>query len=407
MDKIKVAFFADILAEKFDGAVRTMYQLINRIDTTRFEYLFIYGAGPESILSFDSFRVPHINLPVNAGYSLALPNRVKSSLNKKLKDFAPQVVHIATPSYLGNFALSYAEQHQLPVLTIYHTHFISYVDYYFKYLPFLIKPVKNRIARGHKRFYNRCNKVYVPATSIKHELLEMGIAPEKMQLWKRGIDTHLFNPVNRDKRVIERLTGNQNPTIMFASRLVWEKNLETLFAVYNSFMERDRKVNFLIVGDGSARQVCERRMKNAYFTGKVDHHDLALLYASADVFLFPSVSETYGNVVAEAMASGLPCVIADGGGSKDFVEHGVNGFRCSPYLADDYVQKLETLLDNKPLAHQFATACIRHMAELSWDGLAQTYFNDISSLATGPAPLTEKSIKPRLHFITSLLSACW
>ncbi|RFZ94759.1 glycosyltransferase family 1 protein [Mucilaginibacter conchicola] len=407
MNKIRVAFFADILAEDFDGAVRTMYQLINRIDTSRFEYLFIYGAGPNAIGNFDTFRVPYINIPVNAGYSLALPKRVNAQLNQKLKHFAPQVIHISTPSYLGNFALTYADDNKLPVLSIYHTHFISYVKYYFKFTPFLVNPIKRRIAKGHKSFYNRCAKVYVPSTSIQQELADMGVTHNNMQLWKRGIDTHLFNPVNRDKRVIERLTGNQNPTIMFASRLVWEKNLETLIAIYEKFQERGRQVNFLIVGDGSARQICEKRMKHAVFTGTVDHHSLASLYASADVFLFPSVSETYGNVVAEAMASGLPCVVADGGGSKDFVEHGKDGFRCSPFDADDYAEKLETLLDNKPLAHHFATECIKHISQLSWAALAQTYFDDISTLAapkTAPVATTT-TLKPHAHLITSLLSA--
>ncbi|MBL4675329.1 MAG: glycosyltransferase family 1 protein [Mucilaginibacter sp.] len=384
-----------------------MYQLINRIDTARFEYLFIYGSGPDNIGTFDTFRVPHINIPVNAGYSLALPKRVKAQLNQKLKEFAPQVIHISTPSYLGNFALSHAESNRLPVLTIYHTHFISYVDYYFKYTPFLISPIKKRIAKGHKSFYNRCNKIYVPSTSIQQELAVMGVMESRMQLWKRGIDTQLFNPVNRDKRVIERLTGNQNPTIMFASRLVWEKNLETLIAIYEKFRERGKQVNFLIVGDGSARQVCEKRMKTAIFTGKVNHHHLASLYASADVFLFPSVSETYGNVVAEAMASGLPCVVADGGGSKDFVAHGKDGFRCSPYDANDYVEKLETLLNNKPLAHHFATECIKHISQLSWAALAKTYFDDISLLVEPKvAPVTiTTTLKPHAHLITSFLSA--
>ncbi|WP_186458765.1 glycosyltransferase family 4 protein [Mucilaginibacter achroorhodeus] len=405
MNKIRVAFFAEILAEDFDGAVRTMYQIISRIDTSRFEYLFIYGAGPDQIGDFQTFRVPHIKVPLNTRYSLTLPGRVKPLLSEKLKAFAPQVIHISTPSYLGSFALEYAQGNKLPVLSIYHTHFISYVNYYFKFTPFLIKPLKDHIARGYRKFYNRCDKVYVPSTSIQQELTSIGLRYSNMQLWKRGIDTQLFNPLKRDKRVIERLTGNRNPTIVFASRLVWEKNLETLIAIYEKFKQRNNHVNFLVVGDGVARKDCEKRMKGAFFTGKVDHIYLASLYASADVFLFPSISETYGNVVAEAMASGLPCVIADGGGSKDFVEHGKDGFRCRPFDADDYVEKLEILLNNKPLAHHFATECIKHMKELSWDALAQTYFDDVTALAerTAPAEIVPP-LKPHAQLITSLLS---
>jgi glycosyltransferase involved in cell wall biosynthesis len=111
--------------------------------------------------------------------------------------------------------------------------------------------------------------------------------------------------------------------------------------------------NFLVVGGGSALKACKLQMPGAIFTGKVNHAQLAVLYASADVFVFPSVSETYGNVVLEAMASGLPCVIADGGGSADFIEQGVNGFKCGPYSPRDYVEKICIVLANEALKQQF------------------------------------------------------
>ncbi|MBB5395002.1 glycosyltransferase family 1 protein [Mucilaginibacter sp. AK015] len=379
--KIKVAFFADILTVDFDGAVRTMYQLIHRIDAARFDYLFIYGEGPESILNFRSFQIPALSLPVNTNYSIAIPLLAKGRLIKKLQAFNPDVVHIATPSFLGSFGLDYACRAGLPVISIYHTHFISYVDYYFKRAPLLIKHIKQQLTKAHKSFYNRCDKVYVPSESIRNELTEMGIYPDSMKIWKRGVDTALFSPYKKDKRRIQKLVGNKNPTVIFASRLVWEKNLETLFNIYNKLQALKTPVNLLIVGNGTARQACEVKMPNAVFTNDIDHEYLSVLYASADVFLFPSVSETYGNVVIEAMASGLPCVIADGGGSKDFIDQGVNGFKCSPYNADEYVEKIELLLHNRQLSASFAANGLQYCKHLSWDELAGVYFNDISNLA--------------------------
>ncbi|MFD0766802.1 glycosyltransferase [Mucilaginibacter lutimaris] len=390
MKKIKVAFFADILVEDFDGAVRTIYQLIKRIDTTRFECLFIYGAGPDKILAFDGIRVPKVSVPLNASYSVALPVLAQKKLNAKLQAFGADIVHLSTPSFLGNFGLSYANRNGLPVISIYHTHFISYVDYYFKYAPILINGVKKRITKGHKSFYNRCDKVYVPSESIKGELCEMGIDPARMKIWKRGMDIRLFSPYKRGRNLIKRLTGNSNPTIIFASRLVWEKNLETLFNIYDLIQERGTPVNFLIVGDGIARQACQERMPKATFTGKIDHQYLSILYASADVFVFPSVSETYGNVVVEAMASGLPCVIADGGGSKDFIEQGINGFKCSPYNAADYVEKIELILNNKIISIQLSAEGLKISRQLSWEQLAHTYFEDVSNLVW-------KRSEPRLN----------
>jgi glycosyltransferase involved in cell wall biosynthesis len=381
MKKIKVAFFAEILIEDFDGAVRTMYQLIKRIDRRFFEFLFIYGAGPDSIAGFESLKVPALTLPINTGYTMAIPGLVMSELKEEIDAFAPDVVHIATPSLLGNFALKYAMQRLLPVISIYHTHFISYIDYYLKHTPFLINKVKQMMAESHKAFYNQCDQVYVPSESMKDELIDIGVDTYRMKLWKRGMDTSLFSPRNKNSKALRTLTGNDNPTVLFASRLVWEKNLETLFEIYTIMQSHHPEVNFIIAGDGVARKACELKMKNAVFTGKVDHKTLSVLYASSTMFLFPSVSEAYGNVVLEAMASGLPCVIADGGGSKDFIEQGINGFKCDPYNAACYVERIELLLKSSSLREQFIEEGLQYSSRLSWEHLASVYFDDLSEMA--------------------------
>lgn len=377
MKRIRVAFFAEILIEDFDGASRTMFQLISRIDTRRFDFLFVCGAGPDAIMGYECLKIPTINLPINTNYTMALPALAKKELKKKLRGFGPEIIHIATPSLLGAFALKYARKREIPVISIYHTHFISYIDYYFKYAPFLIGKVKQAIAGSQKAFYNHCDKVYVPAESIREELQGMGVEAQRMKIWKRGIDTKLFSPDKSDTKLVQQLTGNNHPTIIFASRLVWEKNLETLFRIYDKVQRSGLKVNFLIAGDGIAFKVCQARMKAAILTGKVDHETLAALYAGASLFLFTSVSETYGNVVLEAMASGLPCVIADGGGSADFIDQGSNGFKCEPFNEEDYFRKILQLLTDTELRSRFISEGLRYSQSLSWDQLAATYFNDL------------------------------
>lgn len=177
------------------------------------------------------------------------------------------------------------------------------------------------------------------------------------------------------------MTGNDNPTILFASRLVWEKNLETLFEIYAIMQDRQPEVNFIVAGDGVACKACEAKMPNTVFTGKVDHKTLSVLYASSTLFLFPSVSEAYGNVVLEAMASGLPCVIANGGGSKDFIEQGINGFKCEPYNAACYVERIELLLKSNSLREQFIEEGLQYSSRLSWEHLASVYFDDLAEMA--------------------------
>ncbi|MEJ7557448.1 MAG: glycosyltransferase [Pedobacter sp.] len=382
MKRIKVAFFAEILIEDFDGASRTMFQLIKRIDSKRFDFLFICGVGPDRIMGYDCMKVPVISLPLNTNYTMALPALAKKKLKKRLLEFGPDVIHIATPSLLGAFALKHANLRDIPVISIYHTHFVSYIDYYFKHAPFLIGKVKQAIAGTQKNFYNHCDVVYIPAESIKQELAEMGVESSRMQIWRRGINTDLFNPEKADKAFLHRLTGNSYPTIIFASRLVWEKNMETLFKIYDRIQHSALKVNLLIAGDGAASKACKQYMKNAIFTGKVDHETLSMLYASSDVFLFTSVSETYGNVVLEAMASGLPCVIANGGGSADFIEQGDNGFKCGPFDEEDYFRRVSQVLGDEILRTQFIDKGLQWSSGLSWEQLSLEYFNELTKLSS-------------------------
>lgn len=389
MKKIKVVFFAEILIEDFDGASRTMFQLIKRIDPERFDFLFICGVGPDTIGGFACMKVPVINLPVNAGYTMALPGMIKKDIKRNLKLFEPDIIHIATPSLLGTFALKYGRKHELPVISIYHTHFISYIDYYLKHTPFLIERVKQIIAENQRTFYNQCEMVYVPAGSIKKELEGMGVTPGRMKIWKRGVDNELFSPARADAERMRKLVGNDNPTVIFASRLVWEKNLETLFRIYDHMQGCELAINLLIVGDGGAKKNCMQRMPKAIFTGKVNHEELSVLYASADLFLFPSVSEAYGNVVLEAMASGLPCVIANGGGSKDFIKDGFNGFKCDPYNENDYIDKMQLILSNTRLRNQFVFEGLQYTRRLSWNKLAYTYFSDLMAILRPAVPLIE------------------
>jgi len=381
MKRIKIAFFAEILIEAFDGASRTMFQILRRIPNEKFEFLFICGVGPDQIFGYKCLRLPTLTIPFNSTYKMAIPALAKGKINSTLAVFDPDVIHIATPSMLGNFALHYAHEMQKPVISIYHTHFISYVDYYLRRLPFLIGPVKASIARQQTDFYNRCDMVYVPAESIATELVGMGITPDRIKIWKRGIDTSLFNPEKRHTAILSKITGNELPVVLFASRLVWEKNLEILIQVYILCQKRNLPFNFLIVGDGVARASCEKRMPKAIFLGNTDHQMLSQIYASADIFLFPSISESYGNVVMEAMASGLPCVIADGGGSQDFIEQGINGFKCMPNTPEDFVEKINKLLEDKPLWSRISQAGRLYSQQYSWKELVNSYFEDVAFLS--------------------------
>ena len=390
--KIKIAFFADILVKNFDGASRTMFQIIERIPKDRFEFLFFCGLPPKEDIGHEVMKIPTIQIPFNSTYELAIPLFSWFSMRKRLKAFRPDVIHIASPSPLGDFAFQYKRGRNIPVITIYHTHFLSYIDYYLRTLPFLIKPAKSTVAFGQKMFYNQSNLMYIPTQQMVDDLRGFGFDTSKMKIWQRGINHNMFHPGKKDLSVIRGITGNDKPNIIFASRLVWEKNLGTLIKIYRKCKERGNQYNFIIAGDGTARNVLAEKMPDAFMLGKIEHEKLAVLYASSDIFLFPSVSETYGNVVVEAMACGCPCIIARGGGSQSLVQHGKTGFLCEPNDPMSYVENMEAVLNSEKLREEFIANGLEYTRTLDWDLLAQTYFDDVRQLAEGDEEKLPKMI---------------
>jgi len=184
------------------------------------------------------------------------------------------------------------------------------------------------------------------------------------------------------------LTKNNKPNLLFASRLVWKKNLKTLTKIYNQIQYSGQEYNLIIAGDGMAMEDLKKQMPNAFFLGKLSHDELAKFYASSDVFVFTSISESYGNVVAEAMASGLPCVIANGGGSASFIDHGNNGFLCSPEDENDYLNHIKRVLGNENLRNQFINNGLELTRDLKWQYLTETYFSDLETLASASVSLS-------------------
>ena len=263
--KVRVAFFAEILIRNFDGATRTMYQIIDRIDQRDFNYLFFCGVPPTESLPYEFFHVPAMTIPFQKTYKMASMIGMGPRIKERLDRFKPDVIHISTPSPLGYFALKYALEHNIPVLTIYHTHFLSYVKYYTKEAPLVTEALEGALTIHNRSFYNRCNLVYIPTTEMRRQLEERKFKTSKMKLWQRGIDTSIFRPQEKDSNYIREISGNTRTNLFFASRLVWEKNLDTLHRIYNAIQEKGLPYNIIIAGDGVARAELQRRMPNATF----------------------------------------------------------------------------------------------------------------------------------------------
>jgi len=254
--------------------------------------------------------------------SLAAPGRPEYQIalgldrraRKALEDFQPEIVHIATPDFLGRAALRWAKERYLPVLATYHTHFASYLDYY--KLGILEKGLWNSL----RKFYKKCDATYVPSQSMIDVLNQHGL-DHNLSVWARGIEQDKFGPEKYSLEFRKKLGFAEDDIIFtFISRLVWEKGLQVFVDVVDKMKQESLAHRSLIVGDGPAMKELRQKLPDTVFTGKLFGEDLAAAYASSDIFLFPSESETFGNVTLEAMASGLPCVVADATGSKSFYQ---------------------------------------------------------------------------------------
>lgn len=316
--------------------------------------------------------VPSISAPGRPEYRVSLG--LGQDAHATLTEFRPHLFHIATPDLLGLAGLRAARRARQPVVASYHTHFASYLDYY------RIGFLEGATWRYLRWFYRQCLQVYVPTPSMTRVLEANGIKAN-LRLWPRGVESGLFNPSRRsDEWRASRGIDPAAPVVTFVSRLVAEKGLDVLVKVIHGLRERQVEHRAVIVGDGPERQSLQEKLPGAIFEGHRSGQELAAAYASSDVFLFPSETETFGNVTLEALASGLPAVVADATGSNALVENGANGFLAKPRDADDFLEKVDLLIGDRELRARMGAEARARAEQYDWSRvLAQivAYYEEI------------------------------
>lgn len=301
--------------------------------------------------------VPSVPLPARPEYRLALG--MAGYVKRQLLDFRPDIIHIAVPDLLGHAALKLARKHRIPVVASYHTRYETYLKHYW-----YLAPLEGLLKSILRRFYGACREVYVPSPSTRDALLADG-SKDNFKPWPRGIDTVRFSPIRRSMSWRARYgIGEEEVVILHVSRLVREKRLDTLTAALNRIRVPHRVV---IVGDGPDYDFAAQELPHAIFTGFLNDDGLAAAYASSDIFVFPSDSESFGNVTLEAMASGLPCVCADATGSRSLVVAGETGFLAPADDADGFARHITTLANDRNLRRSMGEAARARALTFSWD----------------------------------------
>ena len=288
--------------------------------------------------------------PVIENKSFALPGRkeyqfclsMNDAVKTEIKLFTPNLIHIVTPEILGLDGQKLAEELKIPIVSSFHTNFASYLAYY--KLGFL-KPLLNLYLRS---FYKKCSHIYCPSESIYQEMIKNKIYHQK-RIWSRGVDQTIFKPDLKNKTFKKELSiPNDDIIILWVSRLVKEKNFQLFLSVIKQINKKYKNITTLIVGDGPLYKKIPKQ-KNIYHLKHQSHEKLAKIYANSDIFLFPSISETFGSVTLEAMASGLPCIVAKSPGSKCLIKNNESGIVIDNINENTFIDATKKLLEKKNL----------------------------------------------------------
>jgi len=310
----------------------------------------------------DQVLVRGIAIPHYPDLKIGLP--AKRSLERLWSIRRPDVVHIVTEGPLGWSALRAAAKLKLPVVSDFRTNFHAYSSHYG--VGWLKQPILGYL----RKFHNRTLCTLVPTAALRNELAACGF--QRLRVIARGVDTELFTPARRDER-LRRAWGAaaEDPVLLHVGRIAAEKNLETLAAAYDETRRRMPRAKLVLVGDGPLKRELHGRFPDALFAGRKSGEELARHYASADIFLFPSLTETYGNVTLEAMASGLAVVAFDYAAAAEVIEHGTSGLLV-PYGDNPlFALRAAALAADRPRAALLAARARPAAGRRSWDTLVR------------------------------------
>ena len=395
---LRIALFTDTWSPQVNGVSRTLERLVDHARRQGHEVVVVsprpwaedngkrtartpQGAAPDRSPGASCPPTAHLSVP---GVPLFLypellvtwtPGR---TVRQKLAAFDPQVVHCATESVLGWWGRRWALESDRPLVTSFHTNFPEYATGYG--LGFA-RPLAWSLLR---RFHAPAARTLCPSMATRADLRDRGFH-DRVEVWSRGVDAEAFAPAYRSPKLREELAPGAETLLLYVGRLAPEKRLGLLmegFARLRKGGHRGR-VALVLVGDGPIRKELEARGEpDVHFAGYRTGAALAAAYASGDVFAFPSDTETFGNVVVEAMASGLPVVGVNRGGVRDIIQEGETGFLVPPGDAAAFSDALAVLVRDSRMRSRMGSCARRDAESRSWprilDGVIAQYREALS-----------------------------
>lgn len=324
-----------------------------------------------AIPEFDEVLVPGLKLPRYPELRFGLP--AAATLERLWRATRPDAIYVATEGPLGRSAVGVAERLGIPVCTGFHTRFDDFARHYgFGFLtPLVFRYLRN--------FHNRAAATLVPTAELVDFLRAHGF--RNVSILRRAVDTQRFDPCHRDEALRRewRLAPGQLATI-YVGRIAAEKNLDVAVRAFRLIAQDQPGARFILVGDGPARAAMMMQNPDFIHAGVRRGADLGRHYASADLFLFPSLSETFGNVTLEGMASGLPVVAFDYGAAHEHMRDGINGACVPRDQPDAFIAAAVELGNNAEKRERFGNAARDAVAALDPASVARSFADLLASL---------------------------
>ncbi|WP_449539034.1 glycosyltransferase family 4 protein [Ferdinandcohnia sp. Marseille-Q9671] len=370
---MKIAIFTDTYYPEVNGVARTLKRYTDYLREHNYS-VKVFAPMPESgeYVSMNIHRFKSLSFFLYPECRIAFPNMLH--IRAELERFAPDIIHVATPFNIGLCGNYYAKKLNIPLVGSYHTDFDYYLQFYD--LQFLSTILWSYMKWFHKPF----QKLFVPSLQTKMQVEEKGFA--NVEIWPRGVDCELFHPYYRKNDVWEKYQISKKYLLTYVGRLAPEKNVDLLIEMAHSLPSVwKEKIQWLIVGDGPLRgKMEEEAPTNMKFTGFLKGNELAELYAASDVFVFPSPSETFGNVMLEAMASGTPVIGANAGGVRNVVQEGVTGILCEPGNGMEMNKAILRLLENEGIRNRMGMEGRRYALTQKWDVIFEKLLQSYSTV---------------------------
>ena len=329
---------------------------------------------PAKETGFTEVLTAGLPIPGYPGLRFGLP--VRSDLHRLWAIHPPSLVHVATEGPLGAAAVAAARRLGIPVSSGFHTNFQAYSRHY------RLGWLRGMVARHLRRFHNRTDLTLVPTRSLATELVGDGY--RNVAVLARGIDTRLFNPSRRSAALrTSWQVADHSLVVAYVGRLAAEKNLPLALEAFAAITARYPDARLLIVGDGPLLGRLQRQYPHHIFAGMRLDEDLATHYASADMFLFPSMTETFGNVVPEALASGLGVVAFDCAAAADLVDDGDNGRTVPAGDRLAFINAAVELAGNTARLTRIRGRAALSAVSLDWEGIHDRFAELLATVALG------------------------